>query len=175
MNIKLIEKSILPFFFAILFIIAFYWQFIHTYAFFIEHFKESKLSSLYAHLLIYSFLVFTIFLFLMNIVNNLIIKSKVFIITIVLSLFIFYGFSYKILLNSLTYFISYPLSTYATMFLVLFSVSTVVYGIYTLATLIFNKFIPFGHSMVFLFIALMYATWFIDFHAYPIEQIHTKF
>lgn len=175
MNITLIEKSILPFFFAILFIIAFYWQFIYTYAFLIEHFKESKLSSLYAHLLIYSFLVFSTFLFLMNIINNLILKSKVFITTIVISLFIFYGFSYEVLLSSLTFFISYPLSTYATMFLVLFVVSTVIYGIYTLGTLIFNKFIPFGHSLVFLFIAIMYGAWFIDFHAYPIEQIHSKF
>ena len=175
MNIKIIEKSLLPFFFAIIFIIAFYWQFITIYAFLIEHFANEKLSVLYAHLFIYSFLVFTLFLFAMNILNTFLIKSKVFIATIALSLLVFYALGYEVFLSNLTYFMGFALSIYATMFMVLFVVSTFIYGLYSLIIVLFQKFPPLSHSFVFLLIGLIYGGWFIHVRAYPLHEIMTKF
>ncbi len=174
MNIKIIEKSLLPLFLAAIFIVAYTWQFTHVYAFLIEHFKDEKLSFLYAHLFIYAFLIFTVFLFIMNFFNILI-KSPVFITIIVISLFTFHTFTYETFLNSSQYFINYPLSVNETMLLILFIVTTIIYGIYTVGILFFNTFIPFSHSFVFLIIALSYSAWFINSYAYPISEILTKF
>ncbi|CAA6799491.1 MAG: Unknown protein [uncultured Sulfurovum sp.] len=175
MNFKIVEKSLLPLLLATIFIVAFHWQFTKIYNFLIEHFTEEKLSILYTHLLIYSFLVFSIFLFFMNLFNNLLIKSKVFIVTIVISMFGFYAFSYETFLANINYFIQYPLSTNETMLMVLFVISILFYGLYSIGILLFNKFIPFSHSLVFLLISLSYALWFIQQHAYPILTILTKF
>lgn len=175
MNIKIIEKSLLPFFLAVVFLLAFNWQFIYVYAFLIEHFREEKLSILYTHLYLYGFLIFTLFLFMMNIFNTLIIKSKVFIATITITLFTFYGLSYKTFLSTLNYFINYPISENEIMLMVLFLVSTFIYGFYTLAILLFNRFVPFGHSMIFLIITVSYATLFMNAHAYPVTDIVNKF
>jgi len=175
MNIKIIEKSLLPFFLAIIFLIAFTWQFTYVYAFLINHFTHEKLSILYAHLFIYGFLIFNIFLFMMNTLNGLFIKSKVFIATIVMTLFVFYGFSYQTFLSNLNYFIDYPISINETMFMVLFIVSSLIYGLYTLGILFFNKLVPFSHSIIFLLMAFSYAIWFINTYAYPISEIVTKF
>ena len=174
MNFKIVEKSLLPLLFATIFIVAFHWQFTKIYNSLIEHFTEEKLSILYTHLFIYGFLVFSIFLFFMNLFNNLLIKSKVFIGTIVVMLFGFYAFSYETFFANINYFIQYPLSINETMLLVLFVTSTLVYGLYTIGILFFNRFIPFSHSLVFLLIALTYASWFIHQHAYPISTILTK-
>ena len=174
MNLIKINKSLLPLLLATIFIVAFNWQFTHIYAYLLEHFKEEKLSIIYAHLFIYSFLIFTLFLFFMNILN-LLLKSKAFIALITISLFIFYGFAYKTIINNVSYFINYPLSTYETMFMVLFIVTTIVYSIYSLGILFFNRFIPFSHSVVFLAIALAYSAWFINLFCYPISTILTKF
>ncbi len=174
MNLKIIEKSLLPLLLATIFIVAFNWQFTYTYTFLIEHFKEEKLSTLYAHLLIYSFLVFTVFIFFMNLLNQLI-KSKVFITVICIALFIFYGFSYEAIINPIQYFINYPLTVNGLMFMVLFIVTTFIYGIYSLSIVFFNKFIPFIHSYVFLLISLAYSAWFINLYCYPISTILTRF
>jgi len=174
MNLSTIKKSLLPLLLATIFIVAFNWQFTHVYAYLIEHFREEKLSTLYAHLFIYTFLVFTIFLFFMNTLN-LLLKSKTFISTIVIALFIFYGFAHEAIINPLQYFINYPLSTYGTMFMILFVVTTLVYGLYSVSILFFNRFIPFSHSLIFLYIALAYSIWFIDHFCYPISTILTRF
>ena len=174
MNLTKITNSLLPLLLATIFIVAFNWQFTHVYAYLIEHFREEKLSILYAHLFIYTFLVFTLSLFFMNLVN-LILKSKTFIATIVVTLFIFYAFSYEAVIDALQYFINYPLSSYGTMFMILFVVTTLVYGSYSIGILFFNRFIPFSHSLVFLAIALAYSAWFIELFCYPILTILTKF
>ena len=174
MNLIKITKSLLPLLIATLFIVAFNWQFTHIYAYLLEHFKEEKLSIIYAHLFIYSFLIFTLFLFFMNLLNILL-KSKAFIATITIALFIFYGFAHEAIINNIDYFINYPLTLYGTMFMVLFIVTALVYGSYSLGILFFNRFIPFSHSLVFLFIALIYSAWFIDLFCYPISTILSKF
>ena len=174
MNLTIIQKSLLPLLLATIFIVAFNWQFTYVYSYLIEHFSEAKLSSLYAHLFIYTFLVFTVYIFLMNLLNHLL-KSKVFIALNVIALFIFYGFSYTSILDSLQYFLSYPLSVYGTMFMVLFIVSTFIYGSYSLIIVFFNKLVPLSHSLVFLLIALAYSAWFINLYSYPILTILTKF
>lgn len=174
MNLKIIEKSLLPLFLATIFIVAFNWQFTYTYTFLIEHFREDKLSTLYAHLFIYSFLVFTIFLFFMNLINH-IYKSKIFIVSICIALLIFYGFSYEPIINTLKYFITYPLTTKGIMFMILFVVSTFIYGIYSLSIVFFNKFVPFSHSFIFLGLSLAYSVFFVNFYCYPISTILTKF
>ena len=174
MNLIKINKSLLPLLLATIFIIVFNWQFTHIYAYLLDHFKEEKLSMIYAHLFIYSFLVFTLFLFFMNLLN-LLLKSKAFIAAIVIALFIFYGFAHEAIIHNIHYFINYPLSVYGTMFMVLFIVTTLVYGSYSLGILFFNKFVPFSHSLVFLFIALAYSAWFINLFCYPISSILTRF
>jgi hypothetical protein len=174
MNLKIIEKSLLPLLLATIFIVAFNWQFTYVYTYLIEHFREAKLSILYAHLFIYTFLIFTIFLFLMNALNYLL-KSKAFIAIIIIVLFIFYALSYEVIMDTLKYFLSYPLTTNGIMLMVLFIVSTFIYGSYSLSILFFNKFIPLSHSFVFLLIALAYSTWFINLYCYPILSILTRF
>ena len=174
MNLKIIEKSLLPLLLATIFIVAFNWQFTYVYSYLIEHFREEKLSTLYAHLFIYTFLVFTIFLFLMNLVNHLL-KSKAFIALICIALLLFYGLAHKPIVNTLQYFINYPLTVYGTMFLVLFVVTTMIYASYSVSIIFFNKFIPLNHSFVFLFIGLSYSIWFINLYCYPILTILTRF
>jgi len=174
MNLTIIKKSLLPLLLATIFIVAFNWQFTHVYTYLIEHFREDKLSTLYAHLFIYSFLVFTLFLFLMNLLN-LLLKSKVFIAAIVVALFIFYGFASETIIPSLQYFINYPLSVYGTMFMILFVVSTLVYASYSFGIVFFNKLVPFSHSLVFLYISIAYSAWFINLYCYPISTILTRF
>ena len=174
MNLIKINKLLLPLLLASIFIIAFNWQFTHIYAYILDHFKEEKLTIIYAHLFIYSFLVFTLFLFFMNLLN-LLLQSKTFISAIIITLFIFYGFTYEVIMHNIHYFINYPLSVYGTMFMVLFIVTTLVYGSYSLGILFYNRFVPFSHSLVFLFIALAYSTWFINLFCYPISSILTRF
>jgi len=174
MNLLTIKQALLPLLFATIFIVAFDWQFTHIYAYLIEHFKEEKLSTLYAHLFIYTFLVFNVFLFLMNLIN-LFLKSKTFIGAIIIVLFIFYGLVHEAIINPLTYFINYPLSSYEIMFMILFVVTTLVYGLYSLGILFFNRFIPFSHSLLFFYIALAYSAWFIHHFCYPISTILTRF
>ena len=174
MNLKIIEKSLLPLLLATIFIVAFNWQFTYVYTYLIEHFREEKLSILYAHLFIYTFLVFTVFLFFMNVFNHLL-KSRAFIATICIALFIFYGFSYEAIVNTLQYFINYPLTINKLMLMVLFVVTTLIYGSYSLLIVFFNKLVPFSHSFVFLLISLAYSAWFINLYCYPITTILTKF
>jgi len=174
MNLLTIKQTLLPLLLATIFIVAFDWQFTNVYPYLIEHFKEEKLSILYAHLFIYTFLVFSVFLFLMNLIN-LFLKSKIFISTIIIVLFIFFGFAHEAIINPLTYFINYPLSSYETMFMILFVVTTLVYGLYSLGILLFNRFIPLSHSLVFFYITLAYSAWFIHHFCYPISTILTRF
>ncbi|CAA6802819.1 MAG: Unknown protein [uncultured Sulfurovum sp.] len=174
MNLKIIEKALLPLILATLFIIVFNWQFIASYAYFIEYFREEKLSTLYAHLFIYSFLSFTIFLFLMNLLNQLI-QSKVFIGTISVMIFAFYGLSYEVLYAPIKYFIEYPLSINGLSLMVLFIVSSFIYGVYSLMSILFKYFVPFSHSFIFLLFSLGYSAWFINLYCYPISTILTKF
>jgi len=174
MNLKITKKSLLLLFLATIFIVAFNWQFTYLYAYLIEHFKEEKLSILYAHLYIYTFLVFTLFLFSMNILNHLF-KSEIFIAVIAITLFMFYGFSYEIILAPLKYFKNYPLSDNELMLMVLFVVTTLIYGSYSFIIVFFNKLVPFSHSLVFLLIGLAYSAWFINLYCYPISTILTKF
>lgn len=174
MNFKIIEKALLPLFLATIFIVAFHWQFIKIYAYFIEHFTQEKLSTLYAHLFIYSFLSFTLFLFFMNLVNQFL-KSKLFIIIITLMLLTFYGLSYETFYDPIKYFMNYPLTINGLMAMVLFLVSTLMYTLYSLFITLFNKFIPLSHSLIFLSISLAYSAWFINFYCYPISTILTQF
>ena len=170
MNLKISKQSLIALFLATVFSVAFNWQFTYIYTFIIEYSKEVKLSTLYTHLFIYSFLVFTLFLFLMNLVNFFF-KSKVFITTIVLSLFLFYISSHIIYLDSIKYFLNYSNSDEESMFIILFIISTLVYGIYSLIVTLIQKRVPMFHSLVFMIFALAYSAWFIDTHAYPINEL----
>lgn len=174
MNLKIIQKSLLPLLLATLFIVAFHWQFTHIYAYLIEYFKDQKLSTLYSHLFIYSFLVFSLFLFLMNSINHFL-KSKVFIVVITIMLFTFYGFSYEVFYDSIQYFINYPLTINGLMLMVLFIVSMVTYALYSMFITLFNRFIPFTHSLLFFLISLSYSAWFINLYCYPINTIFNQF
>jgi len=175
MNLKIIEKSLLPIFLATLIVVAFNWQFTHIYKFLIEHFTSSKLSILYSHLFIYTFLILTIFTFLITIINHFTIKSKLFVATSIIMLLFFYLFSYQIFGDTFNYFIHYPFSTNAIMGMVLFVVGTLAYSLYAIVILLTKHFIPLSHTFTFLFLAFIYAALFINHYCYPISEIMTKF
>ncbi len=170
MNLQIIKAGLPALFLATLLVVAFNWQFTYVYTFLIEHSKEVKLSTLYTHLFIYSFFVFTLFLFSMNIIN-LFFKSRFFIPTIVLGMMLFYGSAYEVFFDIIEYFLSYASSSEETMSIVLFIIGTLVYGLYSFGITALNKFVPFWHSLIFLLLAIVYSAWFIERHAYPLNQL----
>ncbi len=174
MNFKIVENSLPSLIIATIFIVAFTWQFPYIYQFLIETFKEERLSILYSHLFLYTFLTFTLFLFLINLTNYFL-KSKIFIITTTLSIFIFYSLIYQAIVDILQYFITYPLTIKELLLMVLFIVTTFIYGSYSLMITLFNKFIPLSHSLIFFLISILYSAWFIHLYCYPIPTIMTKF
>lgn len=175
MTFKIIEKSILPFSFAVVIMLTFTWKFPSIYHLIIENFKEEKLSILYAHLFIYSFLAFNLLLFIGNIINTAFIRSKAFILTIVITTFVFYGLSHHTFLDTINYFLEYPLPQETLLLMILFIVSTLIYGIYSMITLIFNSFVPILHSFVFVTVAISYTLWFIHNYAYPLSTLSEQY
>ena len=176
MNLKLIEKitykSIISLFLSTLILGLFYWQFTKVYPFIIEYFTNSKLSILYAHLLIYIFLIHLLFVSFTNFVNNIIFKSKVFVITTIMVLLIFYTFIYPILIDILNYFmVSNPLSENATIGMMFFVLGTIGYSFFSMGILFFKKVIPYSYIFIFTLLALAYSAWFIDSYCYPIEKL----
>jgi len=174
MYLKIIEKSLLPLFFSTLIVGLFYWQFIHVYSYIIENFTNDKLSTLYAHLFIYIFLIHTLFISVNNLLN-FVIRSKLFVALSIIVILVFYTLSYSILYDVTNYFISYPLSDNALMGMVLFIVGTFSYSLYSLGILLFKNSIPLIHILVFTLLALLYSAGFIDTYCYPISEILTNF
>jgi len=174
MNIKIIEKSLLPLFFATLIVTAFNWQFVHIYPYLIEHFRLNKLSILYSHLFIYTFLVLTLFTFFITVINRYIIKSKIFSIVTIIMLLSFYLFSHNTLENIFNYFLSYPLSTNAIMGMVLFVVGTISYSLYVLSSIFLKNYIPMSHSFIFVILSISYSALFINHYCYSIFEIIDK-
>jgi len=175
MNFKIIEKSILPFSFAVAIMLAFTWKFPSIYHFIIENFKEEKLSILYVHLFIYSFLVANALLFISNILNTALLRSKAFIMTIVITTFVFYGLSHQTFLDSISYFLDYPLAKNDLLFMILFLVSTLMYGIYSIVVALFNVFVPIFHSLLFFIASTSYTLWFIHHYAYPLSTLSEQY
>ena len=174
MNIKIIEKSLLPLFFATLIVITFHWQFTHIYPYLIEHFKSDKLLTLYSHLFIYTFLTLTIFIFFVTITNQYIIKSKFFVTITIVTLLIFYLFSHNTLGDIFNYFIVYPFSTNSIMGMVLFAVGTIAYSLYTLISMFLKTAIPLSHSLIFTALSIGYSAIFINQYCYSIFEIIDK-
>ena len=175
MNLKIIEKSLLPLFFSTLIVVAFNWQFSSIYPFLIEHFTSSKLFTLYAHLFIYSYLVLVIFTFITIFLNHFFLKSKLFIAITLLSLLLFYALSYQALGDTFSYFIHYKLSSSTIMGMVIFMVTSFAYLLYAVALLFTNKFMPLSHAFTFLILATIYASLFINHYCYPILEVMKKF
>ena len=175
MTFKIIEKSILPFSFAVVIMLAFTWKFPSIYHLIIENFKEEKLSILYVHLFIYSILIANFLLFLSNLMNTALIQSKAFIATIVVTTFVFYGLSYHTLLDAINYFLGYPLAQDALLLMILFLVSTLIYAFYSIIILFFNIFVPILHSFAFFAVAMSYSLWFIHNYAYPIMTLSEQY
>lgn len=175
MYLKIIEKSIPPLFFSTLIVGLFYWQFTYIYSYIIENFTEDKLSTLYAHLFIYIFLVHTLFVSINNILNYFFIKSRLFVAISMIVLLIFYALSYSVFYDVISYFIHYPLSDNALMGVVLFVVGTLSYSLYSLMVLVFKDSIPLSHIFIFSLLALLYSAEFIETYCYPISEIFTKF
>jgi len=176
MNLKLIQQSIIPLFLSTIIIAIFYWQFTKVYPFIIEHFTDNKLSILYAHLLIYIFLVHLLFVSATNLINNLIVKSKVFVIATIMVLLAFYLLSYTILKDILDYFmISNPLSENAIIGMIFFVIGTIGYSILSVGILFFKKIIPYSYIIIFTLLSLAYSAWFINAYCYPIGEILSKF
>ena len=171
MNLQLLERAFIPLLLTTLFIVAFELQFSQVYAYIIEHFKDAKLSTLYAHLFIYSFLSVALFSYLLTIINNFLIKSHLFIGLSMFMLLLFGGFSYRVFLDNSSYFINYPLSNNSIMGMTLFMVSIVSFTLYSLLFSVMKKFIPFSHATLFFLFAILYSAFFIDKYCYPISEI----
>jgi len=175
MSIKLIQTSILPLLSSTLLLGVFYWQFTYIYASLIENFTEDKLSILYSHLFIYSFLVLILFISFINIFNYFIIKSKIFVFITTLVLLVFYSLSSPVYVDIFQYFVALPLSDNSIMGSILFIVGTLGYGLYSSIGLFFNNFIPLMHIFIFTLLGVAYAALFIDMYCYPITDILSKF
>ena len=171
MNLQLLEKTFIPLLLTTIFIVAFELQFPYVYSYLIEHFKDEKLSILYSHLFIYSFLVLSLFNYFLTLINNFIIKSHIFIGLSMLMLLIFYSLSYRVFIDSLNYFINYPLSSNAITGMILFIVSTFSFTLYALGLSIIKKPIPISHATLFFLFAMLYSAFFIDKYCYPITEI----
>ena len=171
MNLQLLEKAFMPLLLSTIFIVAFELQFPRTYSYFIEHFKDEKLSVLYAHLFIYSFLSLSLFSYFLTLINNFLIKSHFFIGLSMFMLLVFYGLSSEVFIDSLKYFIDYPLSSNAIMGMILFVVSTFSFVLYSLTFAIIKKTIPLSHATLFFLFSLVYSALFIDKYCYPISEI----
>ncbi|SFV67222.1 hypothetical protein MNB_SV-14-1082 [hydrothermal vent metagenome] len=175
MSINLIKKSLLPLFVATLLLWGFFWQFSTIYPFLIENFSNTKLSVLYAHLIIYTFVVLIFFTSFANLVNHFILKSKLFItITLLVSL-VFYTLLNSVINDLFRYFINLPLSENMLMGLVLFIVTSIGYALYSLALLLFNRFIPLSHIVIFTLLGLGYSAFFINSLCYPVSEFFSKF
>lgn len=174
MYLNIIEQSIRPLFFTTLLIALFYWQFVHTYAYIIEHFTDEKLSTLYGHLFIYTFLASTLFVSTTNLLHYFLIKSKLFVTLSIMVLLSFYTLSYTVFYDVTYYFILYPLSDYAIMGLVLFIVGTFAYTLYSVVVLFFKNSMPLLHVFVFTLLAFVYSLGFIDVYCYPVLEIFSK-
>lgn len=176
MNLKLFQQSIIPLLFTTLIVALFYWQFTNVYPFIIEHFTNDKLSVLYAHLLIYIFFIHLLFVSLANLINNLFVQSKVFLITTVMVLIIFYALVYPILKDILEYFIvANPLSENAIIGMLFFVVGTIGYSLFSMGILFLRNTIPYSHVLIFTLLSLAYSAWFINSYCYPIEEFLSKF
>ena len=174
--VQQIQKSIIPLFISTLIIGLFYWQFTKVYPYIIQHFTEDKLSILYAHLLVYIFLIQTLFISLVNLINNLILRSKVFVLVTIFVLLIFYTLSFSIIKDILQYFmISNPLEENVLIGMMFFVVGTLLYSLYSMGILFVRKVIPYTHILVFTLLALIYGSWFIDTYCYPIAEFLSKF
>jgi len=175
MSISLIEKSIIPLFIATVLLGGFFWQFSTIYPSIIDYFTSDKLHTIYAHLIIYSFLVFTLTISLANLLNYFILKSKIFIVITIGTLLTFYTLSYDVFNDLFHYFLNFPLSEDALMGLVLFMVTTFGYSLYSLFLSFFNRFVPLMHIFIFTLLALAYSSLFINRYCYPIWDIWSKF
>lgn len=175
MSINLIKKSLLPLFVATTLLGGFFWQFSTLYPLIIDNFRSDKLSILYSHLIIYTFLVFILFTSFTNLINHFILKSKIFITVTIISILIFYALSSSVIHDLFSYFIDLPISENSLMGLVLFIVTAIGYALYSLLLLIFNKFIPLSHIIIFTLFGLIYSILFINSYCYPILEIFNKF
>ena len=175
MSITLIEKSLLPLFMATLLLGGFFWQFSTVYPFLIDNFSNAKLSILYTHLIIYTFLVFMVFTSFANLLIHFFLKSKIFIAVTLLSFLFFYTLSNSVISDLFHYFLELPLSEESIMGLVIFIVTSLGYALYSLVLLFFNKFIPLSHIFIFTLLGLSYSALFINSHCYPILEIFSKF
>jgi len=171
MNLQLLEKSFIPLLLSTIFIVAFEVSLPHGYDYIIKHFKDEKLSVLYAHLFIYSFLSLSLFSYFLTLINNFLIKSHLFIGASMLILSIFYGLSYHVFIDTIKYFIDYPLSNNSIMGMILFVVSTFSFVLYSLALAILKKFTPISHATLFLLFAMLYSAFFINKYCYPIAEL----
>ena len=175
MNLKLLQQSTVPLFLSTIMMALFYWQFNKVYPFIIEHFTDNKLSTLYAHLLIYIFLIHTLFVSLTNLINNIVIKSKIFVAVTIAVLFIYYLLSFTLIKDVLNYFmVSKILSENSIMGMVFFVVGTIGYSIFSVGILFFRKNIPYSYILLFSLLGLTYSAWFIDSYCYPIGELFSR-
>jgi hypothetical protein len=175
MSIILIKKSIIPLLVATVLLGGFFWQFTTIYSFLIENFKESSLYILYSHLTIYTFLVFILMVSFINLLNHFLLKSKIFIAITLATLLLFYTISYDVFADLFHYFLNVPLSEESFMGLIIFTVMTFSYALYSLFLLLLNRFIPLIHILIFTLLGIFYSALFINAHCYPILEIADKF
>jgi len=175
MYLRLLQQSILPLLLALLFIGLFYFQFLYTYPFLIENFREEPLFMLYSHLFLYAFVILVLFTTLINTLNHFFIKSKIFVISTLVTLSLFYILIYPVIADLFNSLLEYKFDEKRTMGIVFFVISSLGYILYSLTIMAFKRFIPLSHTLFFLLISLLYSAFFINHYCYPIKEFFNKF
>jgi len=175
MYLRLLQQSVIPLFLAVLFIGLFYFQFLYTYPFLIENFREEPLFMLYSHLFLYAFVILVLFTTLVNTINHFFIKSKVFVISTLLTLSVFYMVIYPVISDLFNFLLEYKFDETTTMGIVFFIISSLGYILYSLIIMAFKRFIPLSHTLFFLLVSLLYSALFINYYCYPIGDFFNKF
>ncbi|HHH19515.1 MAG TPA: hypothetical protein ENK86_03240 [Campylobacterales bacterium] len=170
MIIQSITKSVPALLASTLVLGLFYWQFNYIYEGIINHFREQKLSLMFAYLFVYLFGIHIITMTLTNLLQYLI-KSPVFVFIVGITLLTFYGFSFGEFYHVIEYFIHYPLATNEIMGMMFFIILTFGYTLYSMGILFFLSRMPLWHILILFALGVGYAFYFTQQHALPLEEL----
>jgi hypothetical protein len=166
-----IIKSVPALLYSVLTLALFYWQFNMVYSFIITHFTEEKLSILYGYLFIYLFGILFIMTTLVNLLHYFLLKNKIFVTITLLTLTLFYGFSFKEFYHVIEYFINYPFSSNTIMGMIFFMLLTLGQIFYSLVLFFFRDHMPLSHIVIFFLLGGGYTLYFINQYCKPLSLI----
>jgi hypothetical protein len=160
---KLILKSIPSLLFSIIFLAIFYWQFIYVYGSIIDNFEDSKLSTLYIYIFLYTYGVLILSVTLINIFYKYLIKNRIFIIVTLISILIFYILSFKDIYHTIEFFLRFSPYSNSKFLTIFFLVLSFGYAIYSLILGFLGKKITLLEILSILFIGAIFSFYIGNF------------